>query len=212
MTAFDDAATVADALRRYRNRQREGLRPFRAEVTGLAAGLVEIQRYGASDDEDAGYPVIIPGAFDVGDEVVAIDLGGAPIVIGRLGTIDDLWRIPGQLRTTGNAPIVAPLAAAGNTATTAGQTAGTDTAGVIELIPSGTGITTGNQLTLTFAETRPDEWFTVHLYPMTTIARTLGMSIGPTGRSASGFSLTSGTALTSGQTYRWSYLVVSYPG
>jgi hypothetical protein len=82
---FDDAAAAADALNRQRNRQREGLRPFRAEVTSVDAGLISLQRSGATVDEDAGYPILIPGAVETGDEIVALDLGGAPIVLGKLG-------------------------------------------------------------------------------------------------------------------------------
>lgn len=85
---FDDANSAAEAIRRSQNRQREGLRPFRAEVTGITSDLVELQRTGASVDEDAGYPLLIPGAVEVGDEIVALDLGGAPVVLGRLGDIE----------------------------------------------------------------------------------------------------------------------------
>lgn len=84
---FDDASTAVAAIRSGQNRQREGLRPFRAEVTGISGDLIELQRSGASLDEDAGYPLLVPGPVEVGDEVVAIDLGGAPLILGRIGDV-----------------------------------------------------------------------------------------------------------------------------
>lgn len=128
---FNDANAAADAIRRTQNRQREGLRPFRADVTGITSGLVELQRIGATDDQDAGYPILIPGAVEVGDEIVAFDLGGAPVVLGRLGNVDT--------------PMIGQLFARSSAASAADTTSNTSTSAYVDArsatwsdIPDGT--------------------------------------------------------------------------
>lgn len=193
MSRYADAQIAAAALRTEQNIQRESLRPFRAVVTDVTGGLVSILRGGDAVDEDAGYPVLATGIPAVGDDVLCLAVGGAPLILGRLGP--------------GSAPTVAKTAAAGSTATTAGQTGGNDHDGVIELIPGGTGITSGAVLTVTFAHARADTNYTVLLTPLTSAARTAGWAVGPTNRTTASWQLTSDSALTSGSTYRWSYAV-----
>jgi hypothetical protein len=81
-----DAQIAAMALATRQNIQRESLRLYRATVTDVSGGLVSILRTGDTVDEDAGYPVIVPGIPAVDDEVVCVNLGGAPLILGILGT------------------------------------------------------------------------------------------------------------------------------
>jgi hypothetical protein len=85
MPRYADAEIAVSALNTKRNIETERLRVFRAEVTAVTSGLVSIQRGSDTDDEDAGYPCVVPGIPDVGDEVVAVMLGGAPVILGILG-------------------------------------------------------------------------------------------------------------------------------
>ena len=85
MGRFADADIAATVLRERESRRAESLRLFRATVTDVTGGLVSIQRGSDDDDEDAGYPCIVSGIPAVGDEIVAIDLGGAPLILGVLG-------------------------------------------------------------------------------------------------------------------------------
>lgn len=102
-------------------------------------------------------------------------------------------------------PTIAAAAAAGTTATV--TITGNDEEGIIVLVPGGTGIATGTQATVTFGLARPSANYTVHLQPFSSAARTAGATVGPTSRSASGWSITTGTALSSGSTYQWLYRV-----
>lgn len=86
MARFQDAEIVAAALETRQNIQQDRLRIFRATVTNVSSGLVSIQRGGDTTDEDAGYPVLVPGIPAVDDEVLAVDVGGAPLILGILGT------------------------------------------------------------------------------------------------------------------------------
>lgn len=86
MPGHADAEIAANMLRERERRRAETLRLFRANVTAVTSGIVSIQRGTDTDDEDAGYPVIVPGVPSVGDEVVCSDLGGAPVILGVLGT------------------------------------------------------------------------------------------------------------------------------
>lgn len=106
---------------------------------------------------------------------------------------------------TGPPTIAAQAAAAGTTATV--TITGNDEEGIIVLTPGGTGITTGVQATVTFGLPRPSANYTVHLQPFSSAARTAGATVGPTSRSASGWSITTGTALSSGSVYQWLYRV-----
>lgn len=85
MTRYADAEIAVAALRTDRVSTAQRLELFRASVTAVSSGLISIQRGGDTTDEDAGYPVIVPGIPGVGDEVVCTNLGGAPVVLGMLG-------------------------------------------------------------------------------------------------------------------------------
>lgn len=99
MDGFDLAAIVASGDARDRKRQAEQLRLGRATVTDIVAGLISIQRGDATTDEDAGYPRLLLRAPVVGDDVAIVNLGGAPLVLGVIGsTIED---DPSDVRTGG---------------------------------------------------------------------------------------------------------------
>lgn len=80
------AAIAASGDKRDLTKQKESLRVFRAVVTGVTSGLASIQRGDDDTDQDAGYPRVLARAPVVGDEVVAINLGGAPLILGVLGS------------------------------------------------------------------------------------------------------------------------------
>lgn len=81
---------------------------------------------------------------------------------------------------------------------------------MIQLVPGGTGITTGTFLEVDFNVDKPDAKYAVHIQPLSSAARTVGASVGPTSRLTTKFSLTTGTALTSGSTYQWLYTIRGY--
>lgn len=102
-------------------------------------------------------------------------------------------------------PSIAVQTAAGSTATA--TITGNDEEGIIVLVPGGAGIATGVQVIVTFGLARPGANFRVNIQPFSAAARTAGATVGPTNRSSSGWSLTTGTALSSGSTYQWLYSV-----
>lgn len=112
--------------------------------------------------------------------------------------------------TPGLTPTIAPLAAAGNTAT-ATVNSGADSAMSITINPSGTGIAAGSIATITFATVHrsyTDFPYIMAITPTTSAARTLGGVIGPTNRTGTSFDLATQTALTTGQVYSWDIIVV----
>jgi hypothetical protein len=103
----------------------EVLRLFRATVTDITNGLVSIQR-GDASEEDAGYPLLVPGVPSVADDVVGVMVGGAPLILGRVGlsdpdTIDLGVPAIGQTYTSGDSASAATTAT--NTSTTTYVTA-----------------------------------------------------------------------------------------
>lgn len=86
MARYADAQIAAMALKTGQNIQRETLRLFRATVTAVSSGLVTIQRGGDDTASSVPYPVVVPGVPSIGDEVVCGDIGGAPVILGVLGT------------------------------------------------------------------------------------------------------------------------------
>lgn len=122
------------------------------------------------------------------------------------GTISGDLTLGGHLRASGDAPTYTLLVPAGDTATAA--VVGNDIAGQIEVVPGGTGIATGSFITVTFDAAYPGSSYTVLITPDSSAARSLTTGIGPTGRTANGFNLDTRTALTSGSTYQWGYLVI----
>lgn len=112
------------------------------------------------------------------------------------------------VETSGTAPTIAATANAGSTASV--SIAGNDTCGRITLTPGGVGIAAGNQLTVTFAAARPDTNYEVFLQPFNDGAAGLSAPVArPASLSTTTWALNRATtALTSGTTYIWSYLVI----
>lgn len=158
------------------------------------------------------------------DESVAFrDRRPVPIVSGRwddgsaqrrllevlvdLGIVQDETE-KGDLSETGGfgaVPTVTKLTAAGTTTTVA--ITGTDTSGEITIVPGGTGIAAGSIVTVTFAVERATNSYNVHPSLNSQAARSLATNIGPTGRTTTGFDIDTRTALTSGSTYIFGFLI-----
>jgi hypothetical protein len=134
----------------------------------------------------------------------------------RAGTLEftelvaaDFPTLGKQLDTTGTAPTIAALTAAGDTAAVTGV-AGNGICGVFTLTPGGAGIAAGSVVRFTFAAARPDALYTVILTPMSSAARALGGVVGPTSRSTTTVEIDTRTALTSGSTYSWGFFIAGY--
>ena len=134
----------------------------------------------------------------------------------RAGTLEftqlvtaDFPTINKQIDTSGTAPTITALAAAGSTAAVTGI-AGNGICGVFTLTPGGAGITTGGVVQITFAVARPDTSYALFLTPLSSAARTLGGVIGPTNRTTTTVDLATQTALTSGSAYTWGWFIVGY--
>ena len=136
-----------------------------------------------------------------------VSLPNAITAPGSLATTTDLTTGK-HILSSSSTPSFSVNANAGDTATR--SIAGTDVAGIIQIIPGGAGITTGVQATLTFANAYPGSSYAVVLWPASAAARSFGTDFGPTSRGSTSFDLTAGTALTSGSTYQWFYLIVYY--
>lgn len=105
-------------------------------------------------------------------------------------------------------PTAALAAAAGTTATYTIN--GNDTFMRIQVVPGGTGITTGNQITVTFGNERPSTSYVVIVTPASNAARTLGGVVGAGTTNTTDFTFNTNTALTSGSTYVWHVFVHQY--
>lgn len=191
------AEAVVDRLLRVVNRRISRVAPFRAIVTEVDGGLVKVRPVTATTAGTQQYPSLARFTLAVNDEVLIANVNGDWVVIDRIR------------RTAYAAPTFTALAAAGSTASTA-SSEGDDEAGMIQLVPGGTGITTGTFLEVDFNVDKPDEKYAVHIQPLSSAARTVGASVGPTSRLTTKFSLTTGTALTSGSTYQWLYTIRGY--
>lgn len=99
MAEHADAEVIAAALSQALGRQGDTLRLSRATVAAVNAGLISLQRGDLDDDLDDGYPRLLFRAPVMGDDVVVALLGGAPVVLGVLGSAieDD----PSDVRTGG---------------------------------------------------------------------------------------------------------------
>lgn len=195
MSGVDAALARIEALIR---RHLRTVAPFRAVVTAVDGGLIEIRRAGATTADERPYASIARASIVVGDEVLCANLNGEPVVLDRIN------------RVAAATPTFAAQAGAGSTASTA-SSFGSDEHGMIQLVPGGTGITTGAQVVVTFAAARPDANYEVRIQPLSSAARALGQIVGPTSRSTGGWTLTTATALTSGSTYQWGYKVEQFP-
>lgn len=174
-----------------------GVSAFRATVTAVDGSLVQIRREGATTGNDEQYASCTRFLLAVGDVVLCIPLGLKPVVI-------DVIR-----RSASATPTFTALTAAGSTAV-ATSSAGDDTSGAIQLVPSGAGITTGAILDITWAVAKPSSSYSCQLTPGSTAARTLGMFLGTNARSTTVWQIATNVALTSGSTYVWHYHVRQY--
>lgn len=189
--------TAVDRMLRVVGRRIERIRPFRAIVTEVDGGLVKVRPVTADTAGTAQIPSLSRFLIAVGDEVLVANVNGDWVVIDRIN------------RSAAAAPTFTALAAAGSTASTSGSE-GTDEDGFIQLVPNGTGITTGLILEVDFAVDRPSTKYRINLTPASSAARTAGATVGPTSRLTTKFSLTTGTALTAGSTYQWFYALKQY--
>lgn len=205
----------------------ERVKPFRAIVTSVSGGLVGIRRPEATTASTATYARLAGSQIQVGDEVLCVNVGTFPIVLQKIQRsapasvpFEAAISAPGA-SLTGDLTLGAHLlsgttvmgfavgAAAGATGSIAGS-AGTDVAGVLQVIPNGAGIAAGTIATLTFGAVMPSGNYAVVLTPASSAARTLGGVVGPTSRATNNFVIQTATALTAGSTYQWLYLIVSY--
>lgn len=67
-------------------RRVETVTPFRAVVTAVSAGLVEIRRLDATTAETRKYARVLGFAVAVSDVVLVANLNGEPIVVGKIQT------------------------------------------------------------------------------------------------------------------------------
>lgn len=172
--------------------------PFRAVVTSVDGGLIGIRRVGATTAEGRKVASCARLLLNVGDEVLVANLSGEPVVIDRIR------------RSAHTPPTFTKQTGAGTTGSTSGSV-GNDSVGMIQLVPGGTGIASGAQVIVTFDEALPDTNYRVAIQPASSAARTAGAGVGPTGRTTGGWTLTAGSALTSGSTYLWFYERRQYP-
>jgi hypothetical protein len=95
-----EAESFITALQSSLTGHKEKLRVFRSTVTGITSGLIAFQRGDDTVANDAGSPRLLFRAPVVGDDIAAIDLGGAPLILGVIGgaTFEDN---PSDIRSNG---------------------------------------------------------------------------------------------------------------
>lgn len=187
-----------DAILKMVNRRVDRVTPFRATVTAVDGNLVEIRRVGAATPDSRKYASCARFVLHVGDVVLCANLDGEPVVIDRISI------------SPAATPTFTKLAQAGSTGSTAGSV-GSDTIGMIQVVPGGTGITSGGQVSVTFAAARPNNTYGIWLQPLTSAARAAGSNVGVTSRASAGWTLTSDVPLTGGATYSWFYRLEHLP-
>jgi len=117
----------------------------------------------------------------------------------------------GHIVTGGTAPTIAAQTALGSTGTA--TIAGTDVAGTITLTPGGTGITTGAQAIITFANAYTSAPKVVKIDPANANAQALTSStqcaVIAANNTTTTWQVNSGSsALSTGTAYEWTYLVI----
>ena len=125
------------------------------------------------------------------------------VALSTLATLTDL-----ESATPTGPATIAVQAAAGATATATIN--GNDETGLITIVPGGAGIAAGTLAVVSFAVTRRSTNFSILLQENSSAARTMGALVGPTSRSVTGWQLRTDSALTSGSTYQWFYVVKDY--
>lgn len=172
----------------------DGAKPFRATVTAISGGLVTIKRLGATTADTETYARCASADVRVNDEVLCVMLGTQPVIVDAIN------------RTAGGTTTFTKFAASGSTGSLTGST-GNDEAGLIRLVPGGSGVTSGDLLYVTFGVTKPSAHYAVHLQPFSSAASALGANVRPVSRSSVSFVVTTDTAPTSGSVYQWLYSV-----
>lgn len=172
--------------------------PFRAIVTAVDGSMIAIRRIGATTAEGRKVASCSRFVLNVGDEVLVATLNGEPVVIDRIR------------RSTHTPPTFTKQTGAGTTGVTTGSV-GNDMVGMIQLVPGGTGIASGAQVVIAFAEALPNTNYIIQVQPASSAARTAGASVGPTGRTTGQWTLTADSALASGSTFQWFYERRMYP-
>lgn len=170
---------------------------FRGIVTAVDGSRITIRRVGATTADSAYYASCSRFLLAVNDEVLCVMLGKQPVVIDVIS------------RSAAATPTFTALTAAGSTAVTT-SSAGDDTSGAIQLVPSGAGITTGAILDITWSVAKPSASYSCQLTPGSGAARTLGIVLGTNARSTTVWQIATSVALTSGSTYVWHYHVRQY--
>lgn len=173
-------------------RRLERVACFRAVVTAVDGGLISLRRVGATTADSQTYPSLARLRLVVDDEVLVARLNGAPVVIDRIN------------RSAAATPSLALGAAAGATAT--GLITGSDRSGLLQITPSGAGIAAGSLATITFARALGSANLAFVMTPASSAARSLGMVLGTSTKTATSVLIATSVALTAGSNYQWNYI------
>lgn len=187
------AQRIVDSMKTEADRAK----PFRATVTAVDGGFVTIRREGATTADTEQYARCASGTVRAGDEVLCVRLGTQTVVVDAIN------------RTAGGTTTFTKFAAAGTSGTLADST-GNEDAGLIKLVPGGSGVNDGDLLYVTFGTPRPSAHYAVILQPFSAAASALGADVRPVSRYSVSFVVTTDTAPTSGLVYQWLYLVKQY--
>jgi hypothetical protein len=172
---------------------------LRDDMDAVTAADV-LRRQTESDVFRNRFPVpVVGGRWSTGDAQ-----RGLLEAMTNLGLIQDDTELGdlAEVSGFGPTPTVVPLTAAGSTAT-ANIEAGHDNNFTVRVLPSGTGITTGNIFTVTFAVPRGTSNYSVHVSPGSSDARVLGGVVGRAARTGDTLTVATAAALTTGGSYHW---------
>ena len=165
---------------------------FRAIVTAIDGGLISLRRVGATTADSQKYPSLGRLRLVVDDDVLVAQINGAPVVVDRIN------------RDAAATPALSLAAAAGSTAT--GSIVGSDRSGVLQITPNGTGIAAGSLATITFARPLGSANLAFVMTPASSAARSLGMVLGTSTKTATSVLIATSVALTAGSNYQWNYI------